>query len=83
MENPDETHRHAAGVTSAASQHQDGAVDIGSNFKGGAANKVTCRLLSEHLTEKASSETQHGTNPLARESASRGVERVGRIAVAN
>jgi hypothetical protein len=39
-------------LLSAASQRQDGAVDIGSKFKGGAADKVIGRLLSQHLIEE-------------------------------
>ena len=39
-------------LLSAASQRQDSAVDIGSKFKGGAADKVIGRLLSQHLVEE-------------------------------
>jgi Protein of unknown function (DUF3489) len=39
-------------LLSAASQRQDGAVDIGSKFKGGAADKVIGRLLRQRLIEE-------------------------------
>jgi hypothetical protein len=39
-------------LLSAASQRQDGAVEIGAKLKGGAADKVIGKLLSQHLIEK-------------------------------
>ena len=41
-------------LLSAASQRQDGAVDIGSKFKGGAVDKVIGGLLSQRLIEEIS-----------------------------
>jgi hypothetical protein len=39
-------------LLSAASQRQDGALEIGSKLKGGVADKVIGRLLSHHLIEE-------------------------------
>jgi len=43
-------------LLSAASQRQDGAVDIGSKFKGGALDKVIGGLLSQRLLEEISAQ---------------------------
>jgi hypothetical protein len=39
-------------LLSAASQRQDGAVEIGAKLKGGAADRVIGKLLSQHLIEE-------------------------------
>ena len=39
-------------LLSAASQRQDGAVEVGAKLKGGAADKVIGKLLSQHLVEE-------------------------------
>jgi hypothetical protein len=39
-------------LLSAASQRQDGAIDIGPRLRGGAADKVIGKLLSQHLVEE-------------------------------
>jgi hypothetical protein len=39
-------------LLSAASQRQDGAVEIGSKLKGGVADKVIGRLLTHHPIEE-------------------------------
>ena len=39
-------------LLSAASQREDGAVEIGPSFKGGASRKVIGKLLGEHLIEE-------------------------------
>jgi hypothetical protein len=39
-------------LLSAASQRQDGAVEIGTKLKGGAADRVIGKLLSQHLIEE-------------------------------
>jgi hypothetical protein len=49
----------------------------------GRQHPAGCESLIIHSLPGRMSGVGHRTNPLARESASRGVERVGRIAVAN
>jgi hypothetical protein len=39
-------------LLSAASRREDGAVEVGSKHKGGAADKVIGKLLSQHLVEE-------------------------------
>jgi hypothetical protein len=45
-------------LLSAASQHQDGTVDIGFKFKGGAVDKVIGGLLSQRLIEEVSEQAR-------------------------
>src|SRR2546430_13313193 len=51
----DETHRHPACapvLLSAASQREDGGIELAPNLKGGAAHRVVGKLLTEGLVEE-------------------------------
>jgi hypothetical protein len=59
-ENPDETHRHTLVLLSAASQRQEGAIELAPNLKGGAANEVVGKLLSEGMMEEIPTRARSG-----------------------
>jgi hypothetical protein len=56
-------------LLSAAAQREDGAVEIGPKLKGGAAQKVLSKLLSEHLIEEIPAD---GTLPVWRRDEDKG-----------